>query len=90
MHRVVFAALATILAIFTGAARAELASRTEERGAVHIAVLGDSLADGLWGSLYRKYYRDRRVKVFDLGVTRSMPGATRWMGEPSEALHPGW
>ncbi len=30
---------------------------------VTIAVIGDSLADGIWGGLYRKLYRDKRFCV---------------------------
>lgn len=31
---------------------------------VRIIVLGDSLADGIWGSLYRKFVRDRRYTIY--------------------------
>jgi hypothetical protein len=31
---------------------------------VTIAVIGDSLADGLWGAIYRKLYRDKHVIVY--------------------------
>lgn len=58
--------LGLALALSAPAARAEMASRPDERRPVHIAVLGDSLGEGLWASLYRKYYRSRAVKVFNL------------------------
>ena len=31
---------------------------------VTIAVVGDSLADGIWGGIYRKLYRDKRISVY--------------------------
>ncbi|MBN9086455.1 MAG: DUF459 domain-containing protein [Reyranella sp.] len=31
---------------------------------VTIAVVGDSLADGIWGGIYRKLYRDKRFSVY--------------------------
>ena len=45
------------------AARAELASRTETPPLVTIVVFGDSLAEGLWGSLYRQFARNRGVRI---------------------------
>jgi hypothetical protein len=30
---------------------------------VHIVVIGDSLAEGVWGSLYRRFYRTRAIRV---------------------------
>lgn len=44
-------------------ARAELASRPDERRPAQIVVLGDSLGDGLWASLFRQYWRSRSVKI---------------------------
>ncbi len=48
-----------------GAARAE-GSDNDKAGGRHltIAVLGDSLGDGIWGSLYRKLVRDKRYTIF--------------------------
>jgi hypothetical protein len=31
---------------------------------VTVAVVGDSLADGIWGGVYRKLYRDKRFTVY--------------------------
>lgn len=66
------------LAVALGApsARAELASRPDERRPVHIGVLGDSLGEGLWASLYRQYYRHRSVKVFNLAKASTGFNAT--------------
>lgn len=36
----------------------------DEPSRVTIAVVGDSLADGIWGGLYRKLYRDKRFNVY--------------------------
>jgi len=66
LRRLAVASIVLALAAFAGAARAELASRPDERRPVHIAVLGDSLGEGLWASLYRQYWRKRSVKVFNL------------------------
>jgi len=44
-------------------ARAELASRPETPRPVTIVVLGDSLAEGLWASLYRRFARDRGIRI---------------------------
>lgn len=46
-------------------ARAELASRSDPPRVVTIVVLGDSLAEGLWSSLYRQFARERGVRVFN-------------------------
>jgi hypothetical protein len=53
-------------------ARAELAARAEAPRPVTIAVLGDSLAEGLWGGLYRQFARDRSVRI--VNATRSSTG----------------
>jgi len=59
---------ALVIAAFACAvgARAELASRPDERRPIHIAVLGDSLGEGLWASLFRQYWRNRSVKIIRL------------------------
>lgn len=53
-------------------ARAELASRAEPSPPVTIAVFGDSLAEGLWGSLYRHFARERGVRL--VNATRASTG----------------
>jgi len=47
----------------TGAADAPL-REVSPASSAKIAVLGDSLADGIWGALYRKLHRDRRHSVY--------------------------
>lgn len=49
--------------VLSGAANAELASRSDARRPVNIVVFGDSLAEGLWGSLFRQFLRDRTVRI---------------------------
>jgi hypothetical protein len=44
-------------------ARAELTSRLDTSRPVTIVVFGDSLAEGLWGSLYRHFARERGVRI---------------------------
>lgn len=66
------AVFALIALAVTPGARAELATRTETPRAVTIAVLGDSLAEGLWGSLYRQFARDRSVRL--INATRASTG----------------
>src|SRR5688572_31356055 len=44
-------------------AQAELASRVEAPRPVTIVVFGDSLAQGLWGSLYRQFARQPGVRI---------------------------
>jgi len=46
-----------------------------------IAVIGDSLADGIWGGLYRKLYRDKRFCVH-LGAKNSVGFGASDMLEP--------
>jgi uncharacterized protein len=46
-----------------GIAHAELASRSDAPRPVTIVVFGDSLAEGLWGSLFRQFARDRNVRI---------------------------
>ncbi len=64
MRRLVLGVIAA--AMCAGAVHGEMASRPDERRTVNIAVLGDSLGEGLWASLYRQYWRSRKVKVFNL------------------------
>jgi hypothetical protein len=49
----------------TGWAKDEVPAGRDKNAAtkVTIAVIGDSLADGIWGGLYRKLYRDKRFCV---------------------------
>lgn len=51
--------LASLIVVASSAARAEA---TEPRAT--IAVVGDSLADGMWGGLYRTVQKDKRYTVF--------------------------
>ncbi len=53
-------------------ARAELASRVETPRPVTIVVFGDSLAEGLWGSLYRRFAREPGIRV--VNATRASTG----------------
>lgn len=69
--RLVHAVLLIALA-FPPAAHAELAVRSAVPRPVTIAVLGDSLAEGLWGSLYRQFARDRSVRI--INASRSSTG----------------
>ena len=46
-------------------AAAEIASRPEERGPIRIVVLGDSLGEGLWASLYRQFYRTKGIQIIN-------------------------
>ncbi len=60
---------------------APLGERTPDDGVFTIYVLGDSLAEGLWGSLYRALQRDPRFNVVN-GAKRSSgicrPGFYDW------------
>jgi hypothetical protein len=60
---------------------APLGERTPDDGVFTIYVLGDSLAEGLWGSLYRTLQRDPRFNVVN-GAKRSSgicrPGFYDW------------
>lgn len=76
LHLRLAAAFGLALAFAPPAVRAEMASRPDERRPVHIAVLGDSLGEGLWASLYRKYFRSRSVKVFNLAKASTGFNAT--------------
>jgi hypothetical protein len=55
--------LLTLVALGTSAARAELASRPDPQPPITVVVFGDSLAEGLWGSLFRRFARDRSVRI---------------------------
>jgi len=57
-------------------AQAELASRVEAPRPVTIVVFGDSLAQGLWGSLYRQFARQPgvRARVRVVNATRASTG----------------
>jgi hypothetical protein len=54
-----------LLLLVQGAAQAEGGEADKaELKHLTIAALGDSLGDGIWGSLYRKLVRDKRYTVF--------------------------
>jgi hypothetical protein len=65
-------ALALIALAVPPGVRAELAARTDAPRPVTIAVFGDSLAEGLWASLYRLFARDRSVRI--VNATRASTG----------------
>ena len=66
------AILALVALAVPAVPRAELASRIETAPPVTIAVLGDSLAEGLWGALHRHFVRDRGVRI--VNATRAATG----------------
>lgn len=61
-----------LLALGLPAAQAETARRSEAPPPVTIVVFGDSLAEGLWGSLYRRFARARDVRI--VNATRASTG----------------
>lgn len=69
--RLLAAFILTALAVPVSA-RSELASRTETAAPATIVVFGDSLAEGLWGGLYRHFARERGVRV--VNATRAATG----------------
>jgi hypothetical protein len=87
-----FARIVPLLALVfaAGGVRAELASNTTRDHVVRIAVLGDSLAEGLWASLYRHFIHDRHVKVIDLATASTGFNATPYTLEVLDQLrrHP--
>jgi hypothetical protein len=63
--RALVSSLLVLLLFVHGAARAEDEdSGKPEVKHLTIAVLGDSLGDGIWGSFYRRLVRDKRYTVF--------------------------
>lgn len=71
-------ALVLALGLSAGTAHGELASRTEQQRIVRVAVLGDSLAEGLWASLYRRFLRNRAVRVVNLARSSTGFNATAY------------
>jgi uncharacterized protein len=67
-----FAFIATLALCLPLSAQAELASRVETLRPVTIVVFGDSLAEGLWGSLYRRFAREPGIRV--VNATRASTG----------------
>lgn len=79
------AVLALIALAVPPAARAEMAARTETPRPVTIAVIGDSLAEGLWASLYRHFARDPAIRI--VNATRASTGFNGdFYDEPLERL----
>lgn len=63
--RAVFLALGLWLgSALMPAVRAEDGAISGQAGQTTIAVLGDSLADGVWGGLYRSAQKDKRFTIF--------------------------
>lgn len=52
------------IGVLAGTSLHAAADEVAPASAAKIAVLGDSLADGLWGALYRKLYRDKRYSIY--------------------------
>jgi hypothetical protein len=79
-----------VVAALAAPARGEIASRADERRPAYVVVLGDSLAEGLWGSLFRRYLRDRRVRVINASRASTGFNATPYEDEIERILrqHP--
>ena len=61
MRRIVLLAC-MLFPLLATPAMSEIASRPEQ-GPVRIVVIGDSLGEGLWASLYRQFYRTKGVEI---------------------------
>jgi hypothetical protein len=74
-------------------AAAEIASRPEERGpiraATRIVVLGDSLGEGLWASLYRRFYRAKGLQIINAAKASTGFNATPYEDEVDAILRRG-
>jgi hypothetical protein len=62
--RALVSSLLVLLLFVHGPARAQDEDAKPEVKHLTIAVLGDSLGDGIWGSFYRRLVRDKRYTVF--------------------------
>ena len=67
--------IAVLLVLFMGLSPATAGSGDRSMRVV-VVVIGDSLADGLWGSLYRTYIRSRDVRI--VRETRNSAGFTNY------------
>jgi hypothetical protein len=70
-------------------AAAEFASRPEERGPVRIVVLGDSLGEGLWASLFRQFYRAKGLQIINAAKASTGFNATPYEDEVEALLRRG-
>lgn len=70
-------------------AAAEIASRPEERGPVRIVVLGDSLGEGLWASLFRRFARAKGVQIINAARASTGFNATPYEDEVEAMLRRG-
>ena len=77
------ALLIAFLALNAGSAISDTspAGKTKPPKPFVIVVVGDSLADGLWASLYRAYIKDRHVKVVRETLTSSGFTAYNWLAK---------
>lgn len=62
-------------------AKVDRAAKPEKPKPVTIVVLGDSLADGLWASIYRRYARMRHVRVYRETLNSSGFTAYNWQAK---------
>jgi hypothetical protein len=62
--RALVSSLLVLILFVHGPARAQDEDAKPEVKHLTIAVLGDSLGDGIWGSFYRRLVRDKRYTVF--------------------------
>lgn len=68
----IFAASVVVALALPQTALAESASRPQTLHPATIAVFGDSLAEGLWASLYRRFARERGIRI--VNATRASTG----------------
>ncbi len=89
LRRFSAALLVTVLALGAGTAHGDTRPADKLNSAkpvkppkpIVIVVIGDSLADGLWASLYRAYIKDRHVKVIRETLNSSGFTAYNWLAK---------
>lgn len=83
-------AAGVMASLITGSASAVPTAAPVQQPLVHIVVMGDSLAEGVWGSLFRRFYQTRAIRVVNAAAASTGFNRTPYEDRLRDALgqHP--
>ncbi|RKZ85302.1 MAG: hypothetical protein DRR19_16595 [Candidatus Parabeggiatoa sp. nov. 1] len=67
--------------------KATLEKKSVQPQSITIAVIGDSLADGIWGAIYRELRHNKQITVLRETVTSSGLTAFKWQNKVEQLLN---
>ena len=66
--------------VHAAAARQAVAAATDELPPIHIAFVGDSMADGLWGAMFRRLGKDHCLARVNVSCPASCASTIETLG----------